>query len=163
MQIELKSNRQIIYGYSFTGAILFSIFLITEYIKYYPYYPEVLAYLLFMTAADLLFFAPGLIALFKKRPTYIFTENEIIVDKKNFKGTIKMADIESMRYQESTGHYLVLTLLCGDMALHIKEKNGQIHHLGYISNRDAKRLKEFLYKDLLEFYTRRRKQGVNHD
>lgn len=98
-----------------------------------------------------------LIAKYWKEKSYIFNDGEIIVYTKGIlQKTIQVSNIEYMHYYPWKFHYFI-TMFTGSlnegraMKIHIKEKDGKKHELGFIGLKNAIELKK-IYTDLMTIY-----------
>ncbi|MFA7436263.1 MAG: hypothetical protein WC006_07880 [Bacilli bacterium] len=96
-------------------------------------------------------------AKYFKGKSYIFNSDEIIVyNKRKLKNTIQVSNIEYIHYFPWKFHYFI-TMFAGSlneggaMKVHIKEKDGKKHELGFIGLKDARELKK-IYNDLMTIY-----------
>ncbi len=158
--MNLKSNRRfIIYSYLpfliITSILL--IFLIINFIIDHETRSEKLFILILFITIELIMISIILVAKYFKGKSYIFNSDEIIVyNKRKLKNTIQVSNIEYIHYFPWKFHYFI-TMFAGSlneggaMKVHIKEKDGKKHELGFIGLKDARELKK-IYNDLMTIY-----------
>lgn len=91
--------------------------------------------------------------LLKPKPTFIFNENNIIIKKDNNIEEISIENVKKMTYYRVRWYYIFILAFVqlpegGCMKIHIIEDNNTKHLLGFISYKNAKKIKE-LYPNLL--------------
>lgn len=159
MQIELKSDRRFIFRFFLPPFILIAICLIAlGIILTFSYDAESLISLIILTIFEITYAIVLLVFKYKKRPNYIFRTDEIVVERKGKKHCIKTENIEFMHYYPFKWYYAIIGIMLTSsfnegaaMKIHVKEKNGEIYRLGYISKNNALKLKE-MYPKLLTIY-----------
>ena len=158
--MKLKSNRNfIIYLYLpfliITSFLL--LFLIISFVINYETRTERLYILIIFILLECVMISIILIAKYKKGKSYIFNTNEIrVYNKEMLQKTIQISNIEYMHYYPWKFHYFISMFAGslnegGAMKIHVKEKDGKIHELGFISLKDARELKK-IYNDLMTIY-----------
>lgn len=96
-----------------------------------------------------------------KGPSFVFTESSIYeYQKDELINVIDVANIEYMHYYPYRLHYFITIIFGalmegGAMKILIKERDGTTHELGFIGEKDAKRLKIELYPSILKLYYQR--------
>ena len=157
MQIKLKSNRRFIFNILLPGVIIITIgVLFIAIAMLVEYDSEFLLPLIILAGFDLVYILVLLITKFRPHPIYIFSSSEILVNRKKQQYKIETSNIELMHYYPFRWYYII-TIFAGAlneggaMKIHVKEKNGKKHQLGYIGEKDARKLKE-IYPDLLTIH-----------
>jgi len=158
--MKLKSNRRfIIYLYLpfliITSILL--ILLIMSLITNHEIRMEKLFILILFIVIECMMISIILIAKYWKGKSYIFNADRIEVYNKGIlKKTIRVSNVEYMHYYPWKFHYFI-TIYAGSlneggaMKVHIKEKDGTKHELGFIGLKDARELKK-MYRDLMTIY-----------
>ena len=91
--------------------------------------------------------------LLKPKPAFTFNENNIIIKKNNNIEEINIENISKMTYYRFRWFYVFILAFAqlpegGCMKIHVIENNNTKHLLGFISYKNAKKIKE-LYPNLL--------------
>ena len=155
--MKLKSNRRFIIYLYLPFLIITSIlllFLIISFIINHETRTEKIFILMLFIVIECIMISIILIAKYWKGKSYIFNTGEIIVYNKGIlQKTIQVSNIEYMHYYPWKFHYFI-TMFAGSlneggaMKIHIKEKDGKKHELGFIGLKDARELKK-IYTDLM--------------
>jgi hypothetical protein len=158
--MKLKSNRRFIIYLHLPFLIISSIlllFLIINIIIDYETRSEKLLVLILFIVIECIELSIILLAKYWKGKSYYFNSDEIIVyNKERLQKTIQVSNIEYMHYYPWKFHYFI-TMFGGSlneggaMKIHVKEKDGKKHELGFIGLKDARNLKK-VYSDLLTIY-----------
>ncbi len=158
--MKLKSNRRFIIYLYLPFLIITSIlllFLIISFIINHETRTEKLFILMLFIVIECIMISIILIAKYWKGKSYIFNTGEIIVYNKGIlQKTIQVSNIEYMHYYPWKFHYFI-TMFAGSlneggaMKIHIKEKDGKKHELGFIGLKDARELKK-TYNDLMTIF-----------
>ena len=158
--MKLKSNRRFIIYLYLPFLIITSIlllFLIISFIINHETRTEKIFILMLFIVIECIMISIILIAKYWKGKSYIFNTGEIIVYNKGIlQKTIQVSNIEYMHYYPWKFHYFI-TMFAGSlneggaMKIHIKEKDGKKHELGFIGLKDARELKK-IYTDLMTIY-----------
>ena len=158
--MKLKSNRRFIIYLYLPFLIITSIlllFLIISFIINHETRTEKIFILMLFIVIECIMISIILIAKYWKGKSYIFNTGEIIVYNKGIlQKTIQVSNIEYMHYYPWKFHYFI-TMFAGSlneggaMKIHIKEKDGKKHELGFIGLKDARELKK-TYTDLMTIY-----------
>jgi len=156
MKIELKSNRRFIIWMILPFLILMSLGLGAEIaLLFLGYGTDSYLYLVAFACFVSLFILIILVALFKKRPTYIFKEDYIFIQSKDGSlSSIRIDVLNSIDYYPLCPRNFFTLFGEKDkvpMKLHVTQNNGYKIPLGFVSAKDARRLKE-LYSDILRIH-----------
>lgn len=158
--MKLKSNRRFIMYTCLPSTFVIFFLLIIMTIGFFTEYEPTSSYIgSFITGiiveVSLIFIL--LLAKYWKGKSYIFNANRIEVYNKGIlKKTIRVSNVEYMHYYPWKFHYFI-TIYAGSlneggaMKIHIKEKDGTKHELGFIGLKDARELKK-MYRDLMTIY-----------
>lgn len=165
MQIELKSNRHFIYKVFI--PILFSIsivligmtfVLIDDYGTGLDFKNDIILIIL-CVIWDVSALFVILFAKFYKGKSYKFTENEIIVYKRDKQiDVIQIENIKYIHYYKFKFRYII-TIFAGALnegscwKMHVWLNNGLKKEIGFFSVKDITMLQEKLYKDLIKIMT----------
>lgn len=158
--MNLKSNRRFIIYLCLPFLIISSIFLmfliISFIINHETRLEKIFILILFITI-ELIMISIILIAKYWKGKSYSFNADEIgVYNKGVLQKTIQVSNIEYMHYYPWKFHYFI-TMFAGSlneggaMKIHVKEKDGKKHELGFIGLKDARKLKK-IYNDLMIIY-----------
>lgn len=160
-KIKLQSNRKWIFRTILPGAIIilaFILLILTMLIVDFETtwnlgVPIILLYIL--VPVECVYITILLITKYKKGMSYMFSADRIEVYKKNiFQYSINVSDIDTMNYYPFRFHYL-LTIYAGALPeggawkIHITTSSHEKYSLGYISQRDARKIKQ-MYPHLMK-------------
>jgi len=159
MKIKLKSNRKFIIHLTIPFIIFYTLvigyMLIGHMLKIFDisldegWFISSLVILIVLITVQIL-------AKYYKGKNYVFKENKIEIYSKNaLIKEIQTSNISIMHYYPWRFHYLVTIFFgalneCGAYQIYIKEVDGSICKLGFISEKDAKILQKKLYSKKLE-------------
>ncbi len=157
MKIELKSNRQwmvvtcLIPTIFLAIAIICLIFAFCFDARGAREHPE---YIIIYSIIEMIFISVILIIKFYKGKRYIFSKESIEVYKKDkLINKVSIVDIKNINYVRGKWWSPILEFCSGCVyntwTLDIELTEGKKLHFGYFSKKDAKRLKDELYGDLI--------------
>lgn len=160
MEIKLESNRQFLFKIFIPFVALLSTVLIGlivyMIISLSTSIPLIIS-IIILGIIDLIYVVIIILLKVKKKPIFIFNNEQITYFKKNKKVVINVNNIQAMTYLSNKWYdfiFYIFIILLGDSGglfmpmLKIIEKNGNQHLLGYFSKQDIMGLKN-LYYDLL--------------
>ncbi len=166
MKITLKSNRKFIVYFTFPFIIFYAAFIVYFLVSHMLKTLDIslnLGWFISSLIIVMLLIAVLLFAIYYKGKNYIFNEKSIEVYNKNILiKKIQISNVSIMHYYPWRFHYLVTVFFgalneCGASQIYIKEINGSISKIGYISEKDAIILQEKLYSNKLEIIYDKRK------
>ncbi|HOP57437.1 MAG TPA: hypothetical protein PLM51_04650 [Bacillota bacterium] len=166
MEIKLKSNRKYIVYFTIPCIIFYAVFigymLVGHVLKTLDISLDfgwfISSLIILMLLIIVLLFAK-----YYKGKNYVFNEKSIEIYNKNILiKKIQISNISIMHYYPWRFHYFVTLFFgalneCGACQIYIKEINGSISKIGYISEKDAIILQEKLYSNNLEIIYDKRK------
>lgn len=166
MEIKLKSNRKHIINFASFFCIIYSIILAFMIIGFITGFFDIFSDLLSFILVVILFICLLLLIIIAnhfKGKSYIFSEDVIEIYKKGgFVQKIRVQDIDTMHYYPWRVHYLI-TIFAGSLneggawKIHIRDKDGTKHEIGFLSEKEAVMLKDKLYPERLEIMYDKRK------
>ncbi|MCH3977142.1 MAG: hypothetical protein LKE36_06065 [Bacilli bacterium] len=171
-KIKLQSNRKWIFITILPGAIIILAVILLILVMLIVDFettrnlgiPIVLLYILI--PAECVYIAILLVTKYKKGMSYVFYADRIEIYKKNiFQYAINVSDIDTMNYYPFRFHY-ILTIYAGALPeggawkIHIATSDHEKHSLGYISQHDARKIKE-IYPHLMKIMYDKKDQTTN--
>lgn len=161
MEIKLESNRQFLFKIFVPFVFLLSTvtigLLIYIIISSSTSIPLIISTII-IGAIDLIYISIIIVLKVKKKPIFIFNNEQITYFKKDDKITVNVNDIKTMIYVSNKRYDFILyifIIFLGDSGgfnmpmLKIVEKNGREHLLGYFSKQDIIGLKKLYYNLLI--------------
>lgn len=168
MEIKLKSNRNHIINFACFFGVIFGVLLMYMIIgsisNFFDISGELSSFVIVMIIFVFLLLAIIFVKYYKGK-TFVFSAKAVkIYNKGIFVREIKIEDIESMHYYPWRVHY-ILTIFFGALneggawKIHILEKDGARHEIGFLSEKEARVLQEKLYPNTLDIiYDKRKKK-----
>ncbi|GEM_PF-1768573 len=166
MEIKFKSNRKFLLNITIPFIVIFSFGLIAVIIGWIfspAEFHEILPLLLLVSIFDIVEIFVFIFAKYYNGKSYLFTKESIkVYDKGVFVKEVKVNEIKSMHYYPWRTHYII-TIFFGALneggawKIHILEKGGIRHEIGFLSEKDAILLQEEFYSDMLEIRYDKRK------
>lgn len=168
MEIKLKSNRKHIINFASFFGVIFGVLLVYMIIgsisNFFDISSDLSSFVIVLIIFVFLLLAI-IFAKYYKGKTFIFsTEAVQIYNKGILLKEIKTEGVESMHYYPWRVHY-ILTIFLGTLneggawKIHILEKCGTRHEIGFLSEKEAIILQEKLYPNTLEIIYDKRKKN----